>query len=282
LPSLLLVLLCLSFFEGKAEAWGSEGHQVVAAIAARRLTPTAREIVYADLKGRTLESIALDADNYRYTKEGGWTAPLHYTNLPRSATRWLPSYCPIPPSCVVEAVKNYTNILRDKPRQICPTSDTEEPCALVFLTHFVGDIHQPLHAGYADDSGGNAVQVNWFGKQTNLHAVWDSSIIQRYEPSAFLLLHDLLQVIENEPHIVEKYLSEMDPVEWVQESFQIVKTDVYNFDGRPSNFTKAARYLAPNEIVLGEKYYAHNLPTVKYRIIAAGVRLAALLNPLLQ
>jgi len=43
--------------------------------------------------------------------QGGWTAPLHYTNLPRSATSWQQSYCPRPPSCVVQAVRNYTSKL---------------------------------------------------------------------------------------------------------------------------------------------------------------------------
>lgn len=30
--------------------------------------------------------------------------------------------------------------------------------------HFVADVHQPLHTGYADDKGGNTYQLQAFGK----------------------------------------------------------------------------------------------------------------------
>ena len=49
--------------------------------------------------------------------------------------------------------------------------------ALKYLVHFVADVHQPLHAGYADDKGGNKYQVRAFGRGTNLHALWDTGLI---------------------------------------------------------------------------------------------------------
>ena len=45
------------------------------------------------------------------------------------------------------------------------------------LVHLVGDIHQPLHVGCCDDQGGNKVKVKWFRKDSNLHRVWDSEMI---------------------------------------------------------------------------------------------------------
>ena len=49
--------------------------------------------------------------------------------------------------------------------------------ALKYVVHFIGDVHQPLHASNNDDRGGNDVAVTFMGHQTNLHAVWDNGII---------------------------------------------------------------------------------------------------------
>ncbi|CAI5533702.1 unnamed protein product [Closterium sp. Naga37s-1] len=68
--------------------------------------------------------------------------------------------------------------------------------ALMFLAHFAGDIHQPLHVGFTSDLGGNRVHVTWFKRKTNLHAVWDSFIIDsaihlRYNGSSTAMLHHI-------------------------------------------------------------------------------------------
>jgi hypothetical protein len=57
-------------------------------------------------------------------------------------------------------------------------SDREAPDALKYVVHLVADVHQPLHAGYADDRGGNTYQVQALGRGTNLHALWDSGLIE--------------------------------------------------------------------------------------------------------
>jgi hypothetical protein len=41
----------------------------------------------------------------------------------------------------------------------------------MFLAHFVGDVHQPLHCGRADDLGGNTIIVHWYRRKSNLHHV---------------------------------------------------------------------------------------------------------------
>ena len=61
--------------------------------------------------------------------------------------------------------------------------DKNDAEALKFLVHFVGDLHQPLHLGRKDDKGGNKVDFNWFGRKTNLHAVWDGSLIENQRMS---------------------------------------------------------------------------------------------------
>jgi len=41
----------------------------------------------------------------------------------------------------------------------------------MFLAHFVGDVHQPLHVGFEDDEGGNTITVHWYRRKANLHHV---------------------------------------------------------------------------------------------------------------
>lgn len=48
--------------------------------------------------------------------------------------------------------------------------------ALKYVVHLAADIHQPLHAGFGDDRGGNSYQVQALGKGTNLHALWDGGL----------------------------------------------------------------------------------------------------------
>jgi hypothetical protein len=72
--------------------------------------------------------------------------------------------------------------------------DAERLKALKYIVHFVGDVHQPLHAGYADDKGGNTYQVQAFGRGTNLHALWDTGIIQNWLGGPPELLSELSRV----------------------------------------------------------------------------------------
>jgi hypothetical protein len=56
-------------------------------------------------------------------------------------------------------------------------SAADKAQALKLLGHFIADVHQPLHAGRAEDRGGTAIKVRFLGEETSLHAVWDSSLI---------------------------------------------------------------------------------------------------------
>lgn len=53
----------------------------------------------------------------------------------------------------------------------------ERAGALKFVVHLVGDVHQPLHTGRAEDQGGNRIKVTFRGKETNLHSLWDSGLL---------------------------------------------------------------------------------------------------------
>jgi len=248
--------------------WGQEGHKIIAQIAADRIGTTATSVVSAFIGSQTLAGIAPMPDDYDHTSEGRWSAPCHYVNMPSGATQFEWSDCP--DCCVVKAIQNYTTILT-KTQSMNPTpcdfARYVEPCALEFLVHFVGDVHQPLHVGWADDRGGNEIKVVFYGQQSNLHSVWDDLIIQRWN-SDFTSAYKQLEAMIT-PAMVQKYGSDMNPIDWADESFDYVLSTVYNFT-------------STNGVgQLGADYYNRNLPIVMQRLIAAGIRLGNLLNTVL-
>lgn len=167
---LALLVISLSWLPEVALAWGTEGHQVIAKLAEAQLTPKAQVKVQALLAlepGSTLASISTWPDEHRNRATARW----HYVNFPRtSCTYDKERECP-DGQCVVEAINVQTKVLSST------ASDETKLKALKYLVHFVADVHQPLHAGYADDKGGNMYQVRAFGRGTNLHALWDTGLI---------------------------------------------------------------------------------------------------------
>jgi hypothetical protein len=260
--------------------WGEEGHKIVAQIAADRLNGAANKVVnlFIGSTGETLTGMAPLPDDYDHTPAGRWSEPCHFCNLPRNATHFVMDYCG--DFCVVRSIQNYSSIITktsSNPTQCnFDQSDGVEPCALEFLVHFVGDVHQPLHVGYGDDRGGNEVRVYWFSGETNLHEVWDDKIIQKWNSDYSSAAQELEQWISDNPDEVTQFLSNMDPVSWADESFQYVQNTCYNFGSSEENEGEAAKVGAYPR--LGTAYYDRNLPIVKQRLVAAGVRLAALLN----
>lgn len=176
----LLLLLALSLPAG---AWSRLGHRLVAEVAERDLTPTSRAQVAGLLRGEpapTLAGIAAWADELRDNDPdlGKRSAKWHYVNLAEHACRYDAARDCAGGDCVVEAIRAQAAILADttRPRE-------ERVRALKFVVHFVGDVHQPLHTGYAKDRGGNDFQVSLddgtrSGKGSNLHSVWDRELLQ--------------------------------------------------------------------------------------------------------
>lgn len=156
---------------GNALAWGVQGHQVVAAMAQARLNPAARaeaNRLLALEPGATLLSVSTWADEQRSPE----TAPWHYVNFPRGHCAYTPARdCP-DGQCVVAAIEQHSQVLRSN------APDGERLLALKYVVHLVADVHQPLHAGHADDRGGNTYQLQAFLQGSNLHAVWDVWLIR--------------------------------------------------------------------------------------------------------
>ena len=244
---LALALLCPSL----ALAWGKEGHAVVAQIADDYLSPQARAQVSRLLAlepGATLESISSWADEHRNPETGKW----HYVNFRRgSGFEYSAADCP-GDACLVPAIARQEAILRDT-----SSSDLDRLTALKYIVHLVGDVHQPLHAGYADDKGGNTYQVRWDGRGSNLHHVWDTGLIDTFNMEPLALARRL--------EYTQRVTAGGTPVDWVQESGRIVGSSGFYPDREiPASYVETWR------------------PVVETRLTQAGVRLAETLNRDLQ
>jgi hypothetical protein len=170
---------------GYAAAWGPEGHAIVAEIAEARLTDAVKaqvaDLLAADGSGaQHLDQIASWPDAIRVIRPE--TGPWHFVDIPIDTAEYDASRDCANDKCVVAAIQKFVKVLGDKN---APKKDRVE--ALKWVVHFVGDIHQPLHAENdcskfpppECDRGGNKVSVDFFDhKNTNLHSVWDGGMIE--------------------------------------------------------------------------------------------------------
>lgn len=236
-----------------ALAWGPLGHRIVARLAEAQLTPPARAEVQHLLEvqgARHLSDIAVWADDLRDTDPALFkrTSRLHFVNIHSPDCLYAPPRDCANGQCVVAAIAHYAAILGDRSRP-----DAERAQALDFVVHFVGDVHQPLHASSGDDAGGNDYQVRWHGRGTNLHRVWDSLMLDDAHLSAAAYTRMLL--VERAP-----VPTDGTPPQWAQESCRIART-VY-----------------PPTRTITEAYVRRERPVAGERLREAGARLAALLD----
>jgi len=178
----VLLLGCiLCGYSSYSLAWGQDGHSAIGILAMDQLNPDARkelENIIGSLDERAMIKACNWPDDVRETDGWEWTVPQHYINIPRGDIQYQQSRdCPTQ-QCATEAIKDYAGELADD-----QASGEERWQAFAWLCHLTADLHQPLHAGFADDRGGNDVDVIFKGKQMNLHRFWDSELIYQHAGS---------------------------------------------------------------------------------------------------
>lgn len=293
--AVLLTALLLS--TSPAWPWGPDGHRIVAIIAEQRLSPQAREkISKLLLNGKySIVDIASCADTIRGNPRGNPTpADLmcrslagevppsnglwHYIDIPvPTQAKTLDAFCP-DCNCVTAKIKSFSEILRTS------KDDALRRQALLFLVHFVGDIHQPLHAAERGcDKGGNSERVNFLldgQKEANvaLHHVWDSSELELLMKHANITDDRVFAGILMagiKPADAEKWVrASPDQMAW--ESYKLAMTRVYR--GIPfQNFCDNQKP-APLVTDLTPAYENDGTKVVRNQLTKAGVRLAAILE----
>ena len=236
----------------RAHAWGAMGHEIVAALADRELSASAREEVRRLLGGRGMASVASWADRYKTRDTGPW----HYVNIPRSAPSYEVARDCADLRCVVGALQRQLAILRDRGRSQAARAD-----ALRYVIHLVGDLHQPMHCVDDGDKGGNAVAVRWFGRKSTLHEVWDSDILTQARLSTAQQIAKLGAAVRELPR--RDALVFGDLVDWANEAHGIAVDVAYDL---------------PADRALGPKYYAKVSGLANLQLLRAGLRLGQLLN----
>jgi len=268
-----------------AWAWGNEGHEIVVLIAQAHLNPVARQkvnaLLAADTDPLTAHDIAPEAtwaDALRDANEHGArekTRQWHFVDIELAAPD-LDQACfghPQVPSgrpasdgpaqdCVVDKIQEFAAELADP-----DTGSEEQIVALKFLLHFIGDLHQPLHASDDHDRGGNDKRVSAPGfKAGNLHHYWDTEFVDQLGPNAKSIASDLIG------HISEAQVqawSQGGPADWAAESFKLAKDDAYGQLPEPS---------AQGSFRLSDDYIAMATRDVAEQLSKAGVRLALQLH----
>lgn len=232
-------------------AWGEQGHKIIADLAEGKLTPVTLKEVKRLLSlepGATLASISTWADEHRNPA----TAPWHYVNFPKGTCTYDASRdCPNG-QCVVAAIERQTEILASN------APDEKKLVALKYVVHLIGDVHQPLHAGYKEDRGGNTYQLQAFMRGTNLHALWDSGLLKALDQDNTTIVRNLeiRAVPQRTPYTA---------VSAAEESCMMVgRSDFY-----PDTKLDAA-------------YIQKYTPVMLFQMAEAGTHLAQILNSILK
>lgn len=245
---LFILFLTTSLLPLQAGAWGREGHAIVAEVAMGRLTKPAKAQVERLLAGMPPEDAAEWMDDVKRQKPYRYMQHWHYINIPEGG-----SYQPGGHDDIIYALQLSSNYLKSS-----PGTDSLRREALLVLLHLVGDLHQPLHTGYASDKGGNKMQVNIGGRKgTNLHHLWDSDVIERQD----ITLETVLQYGRTLSPAAVKAIQNGDFVSWMTESRGYLP-QVYNFSGHK----------------VDDAYMRSAQTLVARQLFVAGVRLAAVLN----
>ena len=254
-------LCLLNLYLPSAMAWGLLGHQLVCDIAWRSLHEDARRELQELLDATGARSFATACflpDQLRDREEWAWTKPYHYLNVPIAARRVNPADCPAE-GCVLRGVELYLRQARDPAANINPRQRLNN---LLFLSHYVADIHQPLHVSYSHDRGGNLTQVIFEGKRLNLHELWDGKLLTRDKRQDWKTLGERLARTAERREIPDS-----TPLDWANESLALTRR-IY------------AELPADGRLV--EDYFDRYQPLAIERITLAGQRLGLMLDTLLS
>jgi hypothetical protein len=270
-------------------AWDVEGHAIVALVAEHYLDPQVKQRVDAmlaadtdPLTGHGIADAANWADRYRdsdaattrvrydATRQWHWIdLEIDHPDLDAACFRHHGKAFALPASsgpaedCVVDKIEAFTAELSTN-----STPPAERLLALKYLLHFVGDLHQPLHASDNHDQGGSTVKViSADDPPGTLDRYWSQDFLEYLGDDPKAIADDLADGVRQ-----SKTLTTMQagtPVDWAWESFALARDHAYG--KLPAAKPDGVRELPP-------AYTTDAIETIRLQLARAGVRLAAILN----
>jgi S1/P1 Nuclease len=256
LKKLLLpgVLFCISL---PSMAWGPTGHRIVGQIAESYLSPKAK-IAITQILGTESPAMASNwADFIKSDSSFNYLNPWHYMNI-KPGLSYNEFKTLLQKDTVIDAYTKLNFLIKElKNKQLAAG---KKLMYLRLLIHIVGDIHQPLHLGRAEDLGGNRIRVLWFSDSTNLHSVWDDKLIEFQKLSYTEYVNAI-----NHTQKKQRLAWQKQPMtEWFFESYQAADK-LYDEITQPYQR-------------LNFRYNFDHVEMMNQRLLKAGIRLAGLLN----
>lgn len=261
-----LVSIATLFNTTAAYSWGPTGHDVVAAIAEAHLTPKTQEALDKILGGHSIVYYSSWMDGIQNSPywEAGYkqTKTWHYANVDKGET--YQSMKKNEAGDVVVATERLVSELKNNYENL---TDSMRADYVKMIVHMVGDMHCPMHAGRLSDLGGNRTKVRWFGRNTNLHSVWDSKIVESARNWSYSEWRDQLDR-PNRGQEDEFYESVSGGTieEWFVETVENAAVIYEYVEGKEEN---------PN---LSYQFVHDFSPMLENRLLVGGYRLAYVLN----
>jgi hypothetical protein len=253
----LVLGIALLYLPMQSMAWGAEGHRVAGLIAESYLTPKARAAVKAIL-GDTSVAIASNwADFIKSDPKYSYLSPWHYIDLDK-AYNYPDLQAYLKQDTNVDAYTKLQFLIAELKKH--DLAADKKLLYLRMLIHIVEDLHQPLHVGHTSDKGGNDIKVTWLNNPTNLHAVWDSGLIEFQQ-----LSYTEYAAAINHTTAEQRAQWQKAPIsQWLFESNQIAD--------------KLYAEVKSGDTLSAFKYNFNHVATVNRQLLKAGVRLAGVLN----
>lgn len=276
---ILLLLAALALPASPACAWWEYGHEMIGRIGYLAATPATRAAIDRLLRqsrlldtptcpARTIAQAAVWPDcvktlGDRFSYAYAW----HYQDFDVCKPFDPKSAC-AGGNCVTAQIERDQRLLAD--RKVPPR---ERLMALAFLVHFVGDLHQPLHAAERDgDLGGNKLKVDWGQVHSNLHSVWDGMLPERVltEPPR-ATPQSLLAAV---PAAERAQIRQGRAIDWAEESWKLARDTAYP----AALHGPACPVDGPAHGRLDEADVAALAPVVRDQMVKGGLRLAKALD----
>ena len=249
---LLLFVFLNSYVSLSSEDWGKTGHRATGEIAEKYMSRKAKKEVRKLLDGHSIAYVSNFGDEIKSDRNYKEFSPWHYVNFPFDST--YEAHPKSDKGDLIVGINTCIEILKSS-----TSSKEDKVFYLKMLIHFVGDLHQPLHVGMADDKGGNDLQVRWFSDGANIHSVWDSKMIDSYDMT-------YTEIAANEKELSKeqlKAIQEGTVIDWMYDSRELCK-DVYST-------------IEPGQ-KLRYRYSYDYMNTVLDQLQKGGIRLAVILN----
>jgi hypothetical protein len=248
-----LVLILVFSISSFSYGWGKVGHHIIADVAKSYVGKNVQDSVQKYLGDMTWESASTWMDEMRSNSQYDYFKQWHYVNIDKG-------------NQYDSTIENGNNVVKQLGIAISNLKNksklTKEEINLNLkvLFHLMGDLHQPLHVGYGNDRGGNDVKLTFNGKQTNLHRIWDSDIIESKKNTT----EDILGLLSKTPNRKIKKMVKGDIVQWLNQTRKSLDI-VYSYTD-----------------VISDDYISKSYPVVENQLLMGGVRLGSILNDIFK